>query len=220
MGFGRPPTRNRSPSYQRGGPPTWLIFLLGIALVFGAYYVWTGLHGFLRDGGLPVFEATRQAGEVASATAVQVQTQQQNALRSFPTSTPLPECKDFIINVPSAVVRQSPSTASIAVDSLDFGEIVCVIERVAADDDWYLIDLNRNTRRIEDAYMRFDIIEAINPTPTATQTFTPAPTVTPVPTATPTLSPTPAPTQTPNPDATSTPTLTPQPTPTTPLQSA
>lgn len=220
MGFGKPPTHNRKPSYQRGGPPAWLIFLLGIALVFGAYYLWTGVQHVLKDGGLIISEATGQANSIATETAVQIQTQEHSMLQSFPTSTPLPECKDFIVNVPSAVVRQSPSTAALPVDTFDFGEIVCVIERDPADNNWYRIDLNRNTRRIEDAYMHADIIEAINPTPTPTQSFTPAPTVTPAPTDTPTLSPTPVPTRTPNPNATSTPTDTPQPTPTTPLQSA
>ena len=198
-----------------------MIFLLAMALVFGAYFVWTGVQGFISSGGLPIFEATEQAIEVATTTAEQVMEQRQQVVMTpFPTNTPLPECQDFIVNVPSAVVRDRPSTASLAVDSLEFGEIVCVIDRAGENSDWYRIDLNRATRRIEDAYMHSDIIEALNPTATPTLTFTPAPTVTPMPTPTITRTPSPAPTNTPNPDASSTPTPTPQPTPTTPLQSA
>jgi hypothetical protein len=196
-----------------------MIFMLGMALVFGTYYVWSGLQGFINSGGLPILESTEQAIEVATTTAEQI-IEQRVVMTPFPTSTPLPECQDFIVNVPSAVVRERPSTASLAVDSLKFGEIVCVIERDSENSDWYRIDLNRVTRRIEDAYMHFDIIEALNPTATPTLTFTPAPTVTPMPTATRTRTPAPEPTHTPNPNASATPSLTPPPTPTTALQSA
>ena len=46
-------------SYRRGsgygsggGLPPWLVFIVAIALVFGTYYVWTGLRDFIRSGGL------------------------------------------------------------------------------------------------------------------------------------------------------------------------
>lgn len=220
MGFGRPPSHSQRTSYHRGGPPSWLVFLLGIALVFGVFLIWSGVRNFIKSGGLPIFESTEVAVVVATETAIQIQTRQMDNTTPFPTSTPFPECLDFIVNVPSAVVRERPSTASLALDSLNFGEVVCVIEPAAENPEWYRIDLNRATRRIEDAFMHSDIIEALNPTPTATQTFTPAPTVTPIPTSIPSDTPTPAPTRTPDPNATETPTLSPTPTPTTPLQSA
>ena len=197
-----------------------MIFLLGMALVFGAYYLWSGLQGFISSGGLPIFESTEQAMDVATATARQVIVQQQIVMTPFPTNTPFPECQDFIVDVPSAVVRERPSTASLAVDSLAFGEIVCVIEQVGENSDWYRIDLNRATRRIEDAYMHADIIEALNPTATPTLTFTPAPTVTAMPTPTRTRMPSPEPTNTRDPNASATPSPTAPPTPTTSLQSA
>jgi len=218
----RPPSHYKRPasSYRRGGPPSWLIFLLGIAVVFGLFYLWTGIQNFIASGGLPIFEATEQAVEVATETAVQVQTQQTvSTIPPRPTATPFPECIDFVVNVPSAVVREGPTTGSLALDSITEGEVVCVISRAETNPEWYLIDENPATRRIEPAYMFEDIIQALNPTPTPTNTFTPAPTVTPVPTATPTLSPTPAPTRTPNPDATNTYTPTPSITPTIPLES-
>jgi len=218
----RPPSHYKRPptSHRRGGPPSWLIFLLGIAVVFGLFYLWTGIQNFIASGGLPVFEATEQAEEVATATAVQVQTAQViSTVPPRPTATPFPECIDFVVNVPSAVVRERPTIGSLALDARSEGEVVCVISPVAENPEWYLIDENPATRRIEPAYMSEIVIQALNPTPTPTNTFTPAPTVTPAPSATPTLSPTPAPTRTPDPDATNTFTPTPSTTPTIPLES-
>ena len=50
--------------------------------------------------------------------------------------------------------------------------------------EWYSIDLNPSTRRIELAYMHESIIEAVNPTPTPSITPTPSNTVSPPPTVT------------------------------------
>jgi hypothetical protein len=209
MGFGRPPTRGRRPAPNRSGPPAWLVFLLGIALVFGIYYLWNGIANFLRSGGLPISQATDQAEVIDTATAVRQATQARAEARTpLPSSTPLPECQDFVVIVPSGVLREAPNTNSLPLDSISEGEIVCVLERAAPESVWYLLDANPVTRRIDEGFMREDIIRALNPTPTPSTTFTPAPTVTPAPTLTPTISPTPVPTDTPDPNASDTPTPT------------
>lgn len=217
MSLGKPPSQSKRPS--DGGPPAWFVFLLGVALVFGAYYLWVGVRNFVQTGGMGVIEATEQAVELDTATAEQVRSQRE-AVTPLPTFTPLPECQDFVIIASTrANIREAPNLDALVIDSLPPGETICVIEHHASG-DWYLIDLNPLTRRIDAAYIFADIVEAVNPTPTPTETFTPAPTVTPVPTDTPTMTPSPAPTDTPDPDATDTPTPSPLPTPTSAIQSA
>ena len=202
----KPPSRSkRPPQYGENPIPAWLVFLVGVALVFGAYYLWQGIRDFVASGGLGVAEATQRITVLDTATAEQIQAQQQR-LTPRVTWTPMPECHDFIVIVPSAIVRAQPSTAAQIMESLPEGEPVCVIARAAEDADWYVIDRNpRTTRSIEEGYMFYNIIEAVNPTPTPSDTFTPAPTVTPIPipSNTPTLPPTPS--YTPDPNATSTP---------------
>ena len=209
---------------RRSSQPAWLVFLIAIALVFGAYYLWQGLQNYLRTGGLGVIEATEQAEIQATATANQIVANPSATLR--PTFTPIPDCKEFAVSVPNAIVRERASTNSPIVTSWGEGTLVCMVDRAAEDTTWYLVDGDPRTRRIEFAYMHESVIEAVNPTPTPSDTPTPLPTVTPVPTDTPSATPTTAPTATFDPAATDTPTLTPSdtptntPTPTTSFQSA
>jgi hypothetical protein len=201
------------------------VFLVAVALVFGIYYLWMGVRDFLYTGGLGIAEATERAVIISTATAEQVQQFQFSQATPRPTSTPIPPCQDFIVSVPSAIVRERASTNAPIITSLPQGTSVCVIGR-EGDSEWYLIDSNSQTRRLEAAYMHQTVIEAVNPTLTPSQTFTPLPTVTPAPTLSATPSPTITPnptrdprvTETPSPTSTATPTLTPSAT--TPLQSA
>ncbi len=32
---------------RNSGPPAWIVFLAGVALIFGLYYVWLGVRDFL-----------------------------------------------------------------------------------------------------------------------------------------------------------------------------
>ena len=57
---------------QRSGPPTWFVILLGIAIVFGLYYLWLGVRNFMSSGA-SVVESTRQAIVQNTATAVRIQ---------------------------------------------------------------------------------------------------------------------------------------------------
>lgn len=203
---------------RRAGQPPWLIFLVAIAVVFGGYYLWLGVQAYLRTGGLGVIEATQQAQVQATATADRVVLNVGPTLR--PTFTPIPECKLFVVSVPSAIVRDQPNTAGQIIDSWDMGTRVCMIDRAPEDREWYIIDRDPQTRRIEFAYMHETVIVAQNPTATPTRTPTPLSTVTPLPSDTPTPTPEVIPTDTPNrnatrtPTPTVTPTYTPTPTPT------
>ncbi|MCK6579007.1 MAG: SH3 domain-containing protein [Anaerolineae bacterium] len=176
---------------SRSRSPSPLAFLIAIALVFGAYYLFNGLQLYFRTGGLGVDEATRQAEVIASATAARVTRavpQAQTTLR--PTATPPPTCQDFRVSVPAGIVRDAPATSGGVLTQVNQGTIMCVLGREAGS-EWYTLDLNPNTRRIDLAYMHESIIEAVNPTPTPTNTILPTSTPTPEPaSATPLASPT------------------------------
>jgi len=193
---------------RHNGPPTWFVFLVGIAVVFGLYYMWLGVRNFMASG-MTVVESTRQAIELSTVTAEKIEELETFAPTPLPTHTPVPPCQDFVVDVPSAIVRELPSTNSGIVDTLSQDETVCVIAR-QPDSEWYVIDENPRTRRLEPVYMHQDIIRALNPTLTPSTTFTPAPTVTNTPTYTPSA--TPQITDTPTVDPNLTPTPTPTPT--------
>lgn len=212
----RPPVKRRSPTYSRNRTPNWFIFLIGIALVFGIYYVWLGVRDFLGETTLTIQQATRTVAAVSTSTAQVVATR--DAFTPFPTPTPIPECTDFIVTVARAIVRAAPNTGAQVLDTYTEGTIVCVIARAPENLEWYLIDRERESRRINAGYMFQDIIRAVNPTPTPSATYTPAPTVTPAPTLTPSDTPTATITPTIDPQATPTPTITPTPTSTAPVR--
>jgi hypothetical protein len=203
-------------SSRRNGPPVWIIFLVGIALVLGGYYIFLGVRNFLRVGGLGVLETTQAAEVEATATFVAIVP---TLPVLVPTLTPVRECIPFVVSVPSAIIRSAPSQNGAIIEALPEGATVCVIER-AGEGDWYLIDQNTITRRVEAGYMNESVIEALNPT--LTPTLTPRPSITPSPTDTPTITATPSPRPTATIDFASTDTLTPTvtPSPTQPIQQA
>ena len=193
---------------NRKSPPTWFIFLVGIAVVFGFYYLWLGLRNFMASG-MTVVESTRQAIEYASVTAERVEELEISAPTALPTRTPVPPCQEFIVAVPSAIIREFPTTNSAIVGTLSQNETVCVIAK-EPNSEWYVIDDNPLTRRLEAVYMHQAIIRALNPTLTPSATFTSAPTVTDTLTFTPSNTPQLTDTATPDPNAT--PSNTPTPT--------
>ncbi len=162
---------------RRAGPPSWFVILLGIAIVFGLYYLWIGLRGFMSSG-LTVVESTRQAIERTTATAVRIVELQYLAPTPLPTYTPVPPCQEFVVIVRSAIVRSSPSTDSRIVEAIKEGETVCVIAK-QPNTEWYVLDKNTLTRRLEPVYMHEDIIRALYPTDTPTRTPTATPSNTP-----------------------------------------
>jgi hypothetical protein len=234
------PTRPRRGNSSGGGMPAWLVFLLGVALVFGVYYLWLGVRDYTNSIGLSGI-ATREAS-TQTAIAQGALASSGNTIRSSSTSptltgntnpvepqsveptpaitlTPIPECMDFVI-VERTNVRNAPNTNAGVVEVYQAGQIVCVLGLADEDSDWYLIDFNPLSRRVDAAYIYHTLVRAVNPTPRPTHTNTPLPTVTPFPTLTPSITPTPRPTLTPDLDATETPTPTPTTTPTVSYQSA
>lgn len=195
---------------RQSSAPPWMVFLIAIAVIFGAYYVWQGFRNYLQTGGLGILEATERAEIVATATANRIVSQP--GPTQPPTFTPIPECKTFVVDVPSAIVRESATTNAPIVTSWSQGTRVCVIDRAPTDAAWYLVDGNPQTRRIEFAYMHETLVRALEPTLTPSRTPTALSTVTPVPTHTPSRTPTPEPTATVDPRATATPTKPPSPT--------
>lgn len=205
---------------QQTGPPAWLVFVLAVALVFGLYYLWIGLRNFLETGGLGIQEATSRAEIIASATGMREATRlaASGGLNTrepnFATPTPRPECVDFVVIVPVAIVRNAPTTNAEVLAQLPEGEIVCMLSK---EGEWYIIDQNPRTRRIDTGYMRDDLIEALNPTPTPLPTVTALPTLTPsiTPLVSATFTPSPTPPASSTPEGTDQPerpTLTPRPT--------
>lgn len=204
-------------SRRSDGPPTWFLFLLVVALIFGGYYLLMNLRDYLRTGGLSIAEATAMAIQRES-TAVQRQVTIAAELpTSRPSSTPRPACEDFIVIAESGIVRQQATTRSPIAETLPGGTTVCVVGRESGSDGftWYLLDRNPVTNRIDIGYVRSDIVRPVRPTPTPSNTPPPLPTITPTssPTATetvivPTRSQTDAPSATPRASATITPTPT------------
>lgn len=182
MTLGRRPTNRRG----RDGLPAWLIFLVGIALVFGLYYVWLGIQSFLRSGGRGIIESTRSAAIVSTATAAFIET---GIPTVKPTTTPFPPCEPFYVIVPNARVRAAPSDSGAILTSFFMNDPVCVEGKVAPDSEWYIIDWKPETRRVDIAYMHESVIAAKNPTPTPTRSPTPPPSVTPAPSLTPSRTP-------------------------------
>jgi hypothetical protein len=178
-------------SRQGGGPPGWFVFLLGVALIFGAYYLWNNLQAYMRIGGLSINQATSVSQQHASATAVRQVTVIAELPTRRPTATSKPSCQDFGVSTKTAIMRQAPSTNSSTIDSLSEGEVVCVLQTIAGDDafTWYLIDRDPITQLIETGYMRGDVIRPLNPTPTPSNTALPAPSITPTFTDTPSITP-------------------------------
>jgi hypothetical protein len=177
------------------GPPAWFITIIGIALVFGAFRVWIGIQDFFSAGGVPLPIASEQAQERASETAV---IQATIISTRFPSATPPPACQEYIVRSGAGLIniRAANSTVAPIIETLNEGQTVCVLQQL---DEWYLIDRDTRTRRIEEGYIFEGLIVPANPSPTPSQTFTPPPTITLTftPTPTPTSTFTPTPTRTP-----------------------
>lgn len=193
-----------------GGLPGWLVFLIAVAVGLGGYYLWLGLRDYIQAGGLGIIEATQRADLIASATQERavVFTAAAPVITPVPSPTAVPPCQDFEVAATVAIIRDSPTTNAAILDQVPAGTVVCVIGRANDDpnSEWFLLDFNPRTRRLDAAYMREDVILPLNPTPTPSRTVTRPPTVTPVPT-------TPSPfTSTPSPTPSPTPTITPSPT--------
>jgi hypothetical protein len=181
-----------------------LVVAVGAFIIFGGYYVWTGFLSFLEDQGNITAPSTRASNASATAEAAP----RRPTLFYPATFTPLPSCQWFEVVVERANYRACPSEDGREcprIDSMDIGTEVCVYSRAPENPEWYIVELNPEGAFRDTVFMHESVLEALNPTPTVTNTFAPLPTITPLPSPslTPTL-PVP-PTETPDP-ATPTPT--------------
>lgn len=206
--------------YRSSGPSPVLIVLIGALIVFGGYYVWTGMLRFLEDRGDITAQVTRQALASSTAPALSGGLGALPTVQAFATYTPLPPCQWFEVTVERARYRACPSEDSDICESrgsLEQGARVCVYERSQDNTEWYVVELNPEGAFRDIVYMHQSVIAAIDPTPTPTRTYTPLPTITLTPSDTPGPVMTPTPTYTPSvtdtPDPATPPTATPTPTP-------
>lgn len=206
--------------YRSSGPSPLLIVLIGALIVFGGYYVWTGMLRFFEDRGDITAQVTRQAAASATVPAAAGGLGALPTIPVYATYTPLPPCQWFEVTVERARYRECPSEDSevcASRGSLELGTRVCVYERSKDNTEWYVVELNPEGAFRDMAYMHQSVIKAIDPTPTPTVTYTPLPTITLTPSDTPGPILTPTPTLTPSvtdtPDPATPPTQTPSPTP-------
>jgi hypothetical protein len=172
---------------RNSGPPAWIVFLAGVALVFGLYYVWIGVRDFLANGPAPL-NATQQAQQ--QLTAVFEQAANQSALPTArPTLTPMPTCQRYTVRVEEVNVRAGPDVSADFIEKRLQGTEICVMG-LEGDTTWFLIDMDPESRGIDAGYIRSDLLEAANPSPTPSLTVPPAPTITLTPSHTPTATPT------------------------------
>jgi hypothetical protein len=189
-------------SRRQAGPPGWFVALVATALVFGGFRLLIGVQDFFRAGGAlrPTITAQARASEVALRA-----TNTQSAIfTAMPTNTPQPTCEDYRVRIGagSVNVRRQPSMQAAILQTISEGTVVCVLEQQG---EWFLIDRDPRTRRIDEGYVFQTLLQPVNPTPTPTHTFQPAPTITLTPSHTPTHTPTATSTSTPTPSPTRTP---------------
>jgi hypothetical protein len=200
---------------QKSGPPSWVVFLVGVAFVFGLYYLWNGFRDFIANG--PRLDPTSQAARDATATIERRTDLNLIQPTRRPSLTPIPECQTYFVRVDTANVRESPALDGVFIEMLPRDSEVCVLQIVDGSQTppWFLIDRDTTTRRVDAGYVRSDLLIPLNPSPTVPPTLTPAPTITLTPswTVPPTETPTRgrAPTATSVPRSTNLPELTPLP---------
>ncbi len=169
----------------RSGPSPVLVVVIAAFLVFGGYFVWTGLLNFFEAQGDINHNITQVARSTETAEARPTATRPY-----FPvTFTPLPPCQTFVVDVESAVYRECPSkdnTKCPVRDTVPYGTELCVYARAPENPEWYVVELNPGGAYRDIVYIHESVVEAANPTPTPSLTFTPAPTVSPAPSSTPT----------------------------------
>ncbi len=197
-------------SSGQGGPPAWLVILLGAALVFGGYFIWVGVRNYMRGAFAAITPLTPA---VQTPVATGLLPTDRPRFTPVPTRTPVPACQEFRVVVTEAIVRECASTRCAVATTRREGDVVCVLQRDYTDAEWFIVDLDDSPFFTTLGYMHESLLRPLNPTPTPSITNTPLPTLTPLPSNTPL--PTPVPTDTPNPatPATPTPTFTPSPTP-------
>lgn len=186
--------------YSRGsgkGTPIWLVVLIGMLLIFGGYFLWSGVLRFLNASGDITAQITAQAAEGSQPADGDIPTEPPYIR---PTATPIRICLDFRVNVVKARMRECPKDTCSTLESMPSqGNIMCVYGPAPGATDWYEVNLRPTSAYPQIVYMHSSVLDAVNPTKRPTRTATALPTVTPIPTVRPTRTPTPPPTDKPNP---------------------
>jgi hypothetical protein len=193
-----------------------LIVAVGMLLVFGGYFVWSGFLNFLDDQGNIMADVTKTKQAFTTATAEAIQ--RSPTIYVPATFTPLPPCQTFIVSVTNAKLRECPSTNDQECpfrEIIPYGTELCIYDRARDYPEWYVVELNPGGAFRDIVFIHESVVEAANPTPTPTLTVTPRPTISPTPSPTPQPTVIPSPTDTLNPATppTPTPTFTPSPSP-------
>ena len=165
------------------GPPAWLVVLVAAMIVFGGYFIYAGVRNYMASGlqGAFLAQATRSAVDATPVLDLDVTATLDLRFTPAPSRTPVPDCQDFVITVPEAIIRECASTNCAIKDVRHSGDVVCVLERDYVQAEWYIIDLDDSRFFTDLAYMHESLMQAVNPTPTPTTTPTPQPTGTPTP---------------------------------------
>ncbi len=160
----------------RAGPPAWLVIGVAAMLVFGVYFVWSGIRNYMVGNlqGALLAGATR-AAQLSPTPGEEETSTPELRFTSAPTRTPVPDCQDFVITVPEAIIRECASTNCAIVDVRHEGDVICVLEPDYADTEWYIVDLDESRFFTDLTYMHESVMRAVNPTPTPTVTPTAAP---------------------------------------------
>ncbi len=208
-------------SRQSRNTPVWLVAVSAMLLVFGGYFVWRGLMGYLEASGNIAAPATTEAQLKQTATVdAQTPVPTIDLFLASGTRTAARTCLDFRVSVLRARIRECPKDTCNTLLMPAQGTRICVYGTATDAPDWYEINIDPSAPIAQIGYMHNSVLDAINPTQRPSQTPTALPTVTPVPTQTPTRTPTPLPSNTSNPAAPATWTLTPTLTPVPPVQAA
>lgn len=157
--------------------PGWLVVLIGMGLVIGAYLIWGGLMQFFSASGNLAAPVTAQAANAAS------QTQDQALILAtpvpLPTATPVRPCQDFRVTVVKAVARDCAKLTCATLEVMyPQGTVICVYGVDPTATDWYVVNLRPTSSFPDIAYMSNNVLYPVNPTPHPTHTFTPLPTIT------------------------------------------
>ncbi len=177
--------------YQRGtgsGTPIWLIVLVGMLVVFGGFFIWSGLLRFLNASGDITAPVTAQAASAAQQD--QASASASEPIPTIPTETPVRPCQSFRVNVVKARVRECAKDTCATLETMySEGAVVCVYGVAPAATDWYEVNLRPTSVYPQIVYMHTSVLDAINPTRRPTRTATALPTVTLIPTLRPSRTP-------------------------------
>jgi hypothetical protein len=174
--------------YSRPGPSTPLVIVTAIACVLVCVLFWVASLRVLGGALGGAATQTRIVEDVLASNPT---------FDMGPSLTPIPVCEQFSVNVDRTVLRICPDQECEARQLVTYGQELCVYGHALPQEQypdavqWFEVDINSSGAFRELVYVHEDVVQAMNPTPTPTRTFTPLPTITQTPTLRQTVTPTP-----------------------------